>query len=64
MVDPYYMASRSSTALGVSFTGQREVPANSVYGKEASAVTWSEYIQMITDKRIAKRIKEGEGQIY
>jgi len=61
-VDPYYMANRSSTALGVSFTGQREVPANSVYGKEAPAVTWSEYIQMITDKRIAKRIKEGEGK--
>ena len=62
MYDRFYTKNIGTTALGVSLKGKRTIEANAVFGEVGDELTWSEYIQYISDKRLAKRIKEGEGK--
>ena len=60
--DRFYTKNIATSALGVSLKGKRTIEANAVFGEVGDELTWEEYIQYISDKRLAKRIKEGEGQ--
>ena len=60
--DQFYTKNIATTALGVSLTGKRTIEANAVFGEVGDELTWEEYIEYISNKRLAKRIKEGEGR--
>jgi len=61
--DRFYAKNLPSTALGVTLPGKRTIEPNSVYGEIGDELTWSEYVQLITDARISERVKQGEGKL-